>query len=343
MSDSPLALVPRGGSQPVTQRARDAFDDRQIELIRATVARDCTLAELHMLLELAARYDLDVFAHEIWAVKLKKGDDEPVTIMVARDGLLRIAQRTEGFQGIEGDVVRENDEFRKEAGSELPKHSYGAKDRGAVLGAWATVHREGRTATYFYAPFNEYCPPKDGGKYKYSPWSRQESAMILKCAEAMALRKAFSITGVVSEEEMARSAPVLLNGAKVALDAIESGDDIEWGDAPDVRLWLQGLVADLEAAGETVRPAKLRAMLGGRTDDERIEYALTLVDQLAQKDVPVRARLSIEEATEILRGPQEPAEDVQDAELVDADEPPADFVAGGPSDPDEPLFGSDAA
>lgn len=325
---SSLAVVPRAATS-ITQRARGAFTDEQIELIKRTVCKDATNSELYMFLELCARYELDPFAREIWAVKLKANDpDAPVTIMMARDGLLKLAQRSGEFEGIEGDVVHEKDEFRKEAGKELPTHTYQATSRGAIVGAWCTCYRSNRKPTFFFAPFEEYCPDKGSPKYKYSPWSSQTSAMILKCAEAMALRKAFSITGVVGEEEMARaeSQARLLNGSKDP-SAVGPTDAIEWGDDPTLVAWLKALVEAVnEVRPGAYLPAKLAMQLAGRTDAEREEWAQLLVADLEARKLPVPVR--------------EQPEVIHDAEVVDEhDEPPADYLPGSDQDEDEIPFG----
>jgi hypothetical protein len=58
-----------------------------------------------------------------------------------------------------------------------------------------------------FAPFAEYNAPSNG------TWKKYPSAMILKVAEAMALKRAFSISGLVTREELdasdePRTAPV---------------------------------------------------------------------------------------------------------------------------------------
>lgn len=326
----------------IGKRARAAFDAGQMDLIRATVAKECTLPELGMLLELAARYELDPFAREIWAVKMQGR----MTIMVARDGLLAIANRSPDYEGLEGDVVHENDDFTKKSGTALPEHSYGHKDRGEIVGAWATAYRHGRKPTYFYAPFHEYMPT--GRKLnEHSPWNFQTSAMILKCAEAMALRKAYSLTGLVAEEEMENQR--LVNGAQAE---VAESLEVEWGDDPTLAAWLQDLVAAVnDQTPNTWRPAKLRATLKGRTDEDREAFAARLVDHLTVLGVKIPVRPT-EEALDGALAASEAAEGeiVQDAEVVEdegaenaeTEEPPADYTPPTEPDPDEPLFGSEA-
>lgn len=347
MSDEESAAtavaVRGGGRTPITQRAREDFSEKQIELIRQTVAKDCNTPELYMFLELCAKYELDPFAREIYAAKMgnKNGETGNVVMIIGRDGLLAIANRSGEFLGIEGDVVCEKDTFRKKAGEPLPVHEYTQNDRGAIVGAWAVAYRNLRQPTYFFAPYKEYVPTSEA-KLKFSPWSSQKSAMILKCAESMALRKAFSISGVVGEEEMARNRAALVDGAAAGAGASASAE-VEWGDDPVLASWLRKLVdAANESQPGAYRQAKLRAKLAGRTDDEREEFAIEVSDQLAAAGIAVPERPSVEqveaereEAERAAQDAQDPSEEVHDAEVVSEDD--VDAAGYVPSDPEQDI------
>lgn len=202
----------------VTRSLRHEFDGGQIELIKATVAKGLTNPELGMFLEVAARHDLDPFTKQIWAIKIQ-GVVQPV---VSRDGLLSIANRHTPKNGYEGDgefmgcqsnVVHEHDEFdftqvvREDGSKRIAVHhsprdaegspSFGGKDgkaRGEMIGAWATVARKGHDDVFFMAYREEY-------DKKANVWLSHPHAMMVKCAEGMALRKAFSVSGVLAEGE----------------------------------------------------------------------------------------------------------------------------------------------
>jgi RecT family len=197
--------------------AFDSIDKRRLELIKRTVAKGATDAELASFLELAAKYDLDPFAHEVWcAISQRDGGNRNVLIMVGRAGLRKIAQR-QGLR-IDGDVVRERDEFtvtRNPDRTRTIQHSYTervpGKDglpqgRGPIVGAWAEVWDDGGQRGYFYAPIGEY-KPTNPKKLQYSPWGSQESTMILAAAERQAIAMATPLGGLHAE------------GESVALDA----------------------------------------------------------------------------------------------------------------------------
>ena len=167
-----------------------AWTPEQVDTIRNTVAYGANDSELKMFLTLAAKYELDPFAKEIWFVQMRGRN----TIITGRDGYLKIANRNPAYDGMTSDVVHAGDKFIKE-GNEI-RHAYTLSNRGPIVGAYAMVYRKDRsTPSYFFAPFNEY--NKGGGV-----WSQYPSAMIVKVAEACALKRAFSISGLTTEEEV---------------------------------------------------------------------------------------------------------------------------------------------
>jgi phage recombination protein Bet len=217
----------------LTDVVTGGLTDERIELVRRTVAKGATDDELAMFFSLAERYELDPFAKEVWCIcnlnrdgsrKLDKyGEPYPAQITASRDGFLAIANRHPAFDGMESDVVCENDDFQRVPNGVV--HTYGAAERGKPRGAYALIYRKDRAVpTFFFAKWVEYGEPNlryDDGKLKtQSPWVRYPSAMILKVAEAMALKRAFSLSGLTAEEELH------------AGDAIEEGAEAQFRDRP---------------------------------------------------------------------------------------------------------------
>ena len=175
------------------------FTPKEIETIRRTVAEKATDDEFRMFMHLAKSYGLNPFNGEIFFWKM---NGKP-TIMTSRDGYLKIADRHPSYDGLVSDVVRENDLFKRKQDGIV--HEYGS-DRGFIIGAYALVYRDDRSyPTYMFAPFEEY---NAGTRV----WAQYPSAMILKVAESMALKRAFTVSGLVTREEM---------------DVINSRDDSE--------------------------------------------------------------------------------------------------------------------
>jgi phage recombination protein Bet len=166
-----------------------SFTEEEKDILRRTVADKASDDEFKIFLHIAETYGLDPFNKELFFWKVDKNP----TIMTSRDGYLKIANMNEAFDGLVSDVIRANDRFSKnENGIE---HKYGS-ERGKIVGAYALVYRKDRKyPVYVFSPFEEY-------KAHNRVWSSYPSAMILKVAESMALKRAFTVSGLVSQEEM---------------------------------------------------------------------------------------------------------------------------------------------
>lgn len=285
------------------QRRRMDYDPEQVRLIKATVAKGATDAELGMFLELAARYGLDPFAREIWCAKSQRqdGGEGRILIMIGRDGLRKLARRA-GAR-VDQDVVRAGDRFevrRAADGTRAIEHGYngGQAERGAIVGAWCEVNApEGYG--FFYAPIEEYRPTSEA-KLKYSPWGSQESVMILAAAERQALRMAISLAGVVVEGEAE------LNDERATGAVAEEEASIAWPDGEQGLRLRERFAAILELDPNAYSPAAIDLLVRGQG-----EQALGALE----------ARLSLE--AEKLRdaavepsAPSEP-EEVPEAEVVE--------------------------
>jgi len=257
----------------ILQPARYGFDPAQVKAIKNTVARDCNDAELVMFLEVCGRYGLDPFAKQVYAAKMRGG----LQIIVSRDGLLAHAHKQPDFLGMEGDVVRANDEFKVSFinSERRVEHSYAqANERGPVVGAWTIVSRDGHGQTYFYADLKEYGRDSE-------VWKKHTSAMILKVAETYALRKAYSISGIVGEEEM--GGPKATGRTNLTSKPVEP----EWGDDPELAAELRYLVEVLRTAEpENWRPAKVAALLAGLSDEERAKLQVEWSSKAEKLDPP---------------------------------------------------------
>lgn len=283
MGEESTAVAPRAGAS-ITERRRGDFDAEQVNLIKATVAKDLdNEAELAMFLETCARHELDPFVKEIWAYK-RRGR---VIIQVSVDGLRAIANRhtPEGkyhvggagmFLGCQSNVIHEHDHFdfrieerddettkvvvehspRNKAG----KPTAGGRDgseRGEIIGSWARVRRKGHDDTFFIAYREEY------DKAEFT-WKDFPHAMMQKCAESVALRKSFSISGVVGEGE--------LTPTNITAGSSDEGPDMNWPED-------EGLREELEKAFRFLgwRRARVRmtlAAVGVEGGDESFEKLL---------------------------------------------------------------------
>ena len=168
------------------------FDQSQIELIKRTVAKGTTNDELRLFLYTAKRTGLDPLLKQIHAVKRfsRASGGEVMAIQTGIDGYRLIAERS-----------------GKYAPGKEPSYTY--DDKGVIVSATAYVkklaggawHEVGATAFS-----TEYAQYTKEGKLN-AMWAKMPHVMIAKCAEALALRRAFPVemSGVYTFEEMGQA------------------------------------------------------------------------------------------------------------------------------------------
>lgn len=166
------------------------FSKTDIEIIKNSVAKGTSDAELNYFLAVAASSGLNPFQKEIWCYKA--GND--MLIFTGRDGFLANAQRKPDFKGIRSAYVCATDKFKMNIVSGHIEHEFTQADRGAIIGAYAIVKREGMDSFIAWADFKEF-------NKGFNAWKTNPGTMIKKVAEAHALKQAYSLSGVNSEHD----------------------------------------------------------------------------------------------------------------------------------------------
>lgn len=169
------------------------FNNEQRQLIRDTFANGASDAEFAVLLEVAKARRLNPFTRQIYFVKRYDSQKrrEVWATQASIDGLRAIAQRTGLYDG-----------------QDEPEYEY--DDKGKIATCRVKVYRKDwRRPAVGVAHWDEYAQKKqDGGLNTF--WATKGHIMLAKCAEALALRKAFpeDLSGLYAPEEMGQ-APML--------------------------------------------------------------------------------------------------------------------------------------
>jgi phage recombination protein Bet len=176
------------------------LDDEKIQLIRRTIARGATMDELALFIEQCRRTGLDPFARQIYSVRRKQWNslsrayEEAQVIQVSIDGFRLIADRTHKYAGQVGPWWCGTDGEWKEVwlSSEPPS--------AAKVGVLRHDFHQPLFATALYKSYVQTNSQGD----PVSRWKTDPAGMLAKCAEALALRRAFphEMSGLYTTEEM---------------------------------------------------------------------------------------------------------------------------------------------
>jgi phage recombination protein Bet len=175
-------IVPQNQSVTVCEASEtntaNKYTPEDLLLIRNMAAKNCTEPEFKLLMYLSKTYGLDPLLKQIWAVK--RNENQSALIFAGRDGFIAIAHRSGHFDGMKSEVIYETNKD----GKKVP------------VSAWCEVWRNDMSHSFrSEVPFDEY-------NTGHIVWKTNPSAMIIKVAEAVCLRKAFPIAGIYSQEEI---------------------------------------------------------------------------------------------------------------------------------------------
>lgn len=166
-------------------------EEKKTELLKSTICKGCTDEEMILFLHVCKRLKLDPFMKQIYPVPRWSNVEKRnvMSIQTSIDGFRLIAERTGQYSpGREPTFVYEN-------GKILYATAYVKKKTSD--GTWHEV-----AASAYYA---EYVQKNKEGKVAQF-WEKMPHVMLAKCAESIALRKAFpaDLSSVYTKEEMAQ-------------------------------------------------------------------------------------------------------------------------------------------
>jgi phage recombination protein Bet len=294
--------TPQAGSSLAIGAEQDGFTDKQIAALKQLGVKDATQGDLDVFFYQAQRTGLDPFAKQLYLIGRWSREGTKFTIQTGIDGYRLIARRAVDRSG--ETLGYEDTRWCGQDGVWTDVWLSNQPPAAARVVVLRAGQRYPATALW-----SEYVQTvKDGSPN--SMWARMGANQLAKCAEALALRKAFpqDLSGIYTTDEMgqaespqpAREQPAKPTSIREAIGA-----------------------TTLRSEAQSKKLAILLRELGMTNRDEALSY----IGGLVNRDVDSTKTLTVAEASTVIDSLQKMADEAKtdhetgeivDAEIVDA-------------------------